>query len=413
MKKLKSIFSPKKIAIWLFILLLVLTLPSANKPAMSQTSAIVTIMCVDQTEEDNIQVAVAVIAPAQDKTAKYEVFSGEGETLGEAVGNVSLSIGKDMGFAQCEILGIGDNLSEDGVMKVLDFMTRTKKVGRNTTLINASGDITDFVSAVTKLSMDKSLKIEEIINYDERFFVASDSNVETFYIGYYSDISLGIMPIIKLSDSEQSNAIEVSASSDQSGTGASGNANSNEENSKKYLVNDGSMRVFKNGKKFLDIDSEMVHKINFFLNESQKGSIIVEGVNDYLYDNAKVTLSIVKKNIKVKPMFDGKTPVYKAEIDLTIFVEEVGDYDPTLNMLKRNREFITDALIKKVEEKVQNDMKEVEDFCKENNVDVIDAYMQFNTLKHKDFKEYLSRVGIENYLDDIRFETTVNVRSEY
>ncbi len=412
MKKLKTIFSPRKIALWLFILLLVLTLPNANKPAMSQTSAIVTMMCVDETDSGQIGVAVSVLSPSDGKTAKYDVYSGEGDTLGEAVSNIALAVGKDIGFAQCEILGIGDNLSESGVMKVLDFMTRTKKVGRNTTLINASGDSVDFVNAVTTLAMNKSLKIEKIINYDERYFAAADSNVETFYIGYYSDISLGIMPIIKLSTTEEKNAIEVSASSSQ-GTSQSNNASGESSEGKKYLVNDGSMCVFKKGKKYLEIDSDMVDKLNFFLNESEEGSIVVEGVSDHLYDNAKVTISIVKKSIKVKPIFDGDTPVYKSEIDLTVFVEEVGDNTPEVNMLKRNRDFITPELIKKIKEKVSEDMKEVETFSKVNKVDTIDAYMQFNTLKHKQFKKYLERVGIDNYLDGMRFETTINIRSEY
>ncbi len=413
MKKLKSIFSPRKIVIWLSLLLLVLTIPNANKPAMSETSAIVTMMCVDEVENENISLAVSILTPAQDKNVKYEVFTGEGETLGEAVGNVSLSIGKDLGFAQCEILGVGDKLSESGVMKVLDFMTRTKKVGRNTTLINSSGDIEEFVKAVTSLAMEKSLKIEKIINYDERFFAAADSNVENFYIGYFSDISTGIMPIISLKDSMESNAIEVASGMEANSNSGGNSGAGGQEESKKYLVNDGSMRVFKHGKKYVDIDADMVDKLNFFLNESQKGAIVVDNVTDELYDNSKVTLSIVRKDIKIKPSFDGDTPVYSAEIDLTIFVEEVGESEPTVDMLKRNREFLTDQLIERVKEKVSADMKEVETYSKENNVDTIEAYMQFNTLKHKQFKKYLDRVGIENYLDGIRFETKVNISSEY
>ena len=66
-------------------------------------------------------------------------------------------------------------------MPTLDYMTRTKKVGRNTVLINFEGDIKDFASAVSNLNVEKSLRIEEIINFDKRYVLTKDSNVESFY----------------------------------------------------------------------------------------------------------------------------------------------------------------------------------------------------------------------------------------
>ena len=80
-KKLKSIFSPKKLVLWLSILILIFTVPAFNKSAMSQTQAIVTMLCVDKID-DKIKVAATVLTPSQDKKANFQVYSGEGETLG-------------------------------------------------------------------------------------------------------------------------------------------------------------------------------------------------------------------------------------------------------------------------------------------------------------------------------------------
>ena len=75
MKKLKTLFSPRKLVLWLSIIVLIFTLPTVNEPAMSQTDAIVTMLCVDKVE-DKIKVAVTVLTPSQDKKANYQVFSG-------------------------------------------------------------------------------------------------------------------------------------------------------------------------------------------------------------------------------------------------------------------------------------------------------------------------------------------------
>ena len=47
MKKLKTIFSPRNIAAWLLILVLIIAVPELDAPAMSKTEAIVTTLCVD------------------------------------------------------------------------------------------------------------------------------------------------------------------------------------------------------------------------------------------------------------------------------------------------------------------------------------------------------------------------------
>ena len=54
MNKIKSLFTPKKLVIWIAIIILFFTLPAINQPAMSETQAIVTMMCIDK-EEDKIK----------------------------------------------------------------------------------------------------------------------------------------------------------------------------------------------------------------------------------------------------------------------------------------------------------------------------------------------------------------------
>lgn len=409
-KKLKTLFSPRKLFAWLFIIILILAVPELTKPAMSQTEAIVSMMCIDKVD-DEIKIATIVLTPALEKTADYEVYTGTGETVGEAVENVSLALGKSMGFAQCEIMAIGDNLASEGIMSSLDFMTRTRKVGRNAILVNFSGEVDKFAQAIVNLNVEKSLHIEDIMNFDKRYILSDESNIHSFYKGYFSDISQGLMPKIKLENENEGNAIEVQDGSTGSGT-TSQQGNSSGDSKKSYILNDGTTCIFKNGKKLLELAPEQVKKVNIFLNKSQEGVIKVKNVNDYLYDNANVVLNLTKKDLKFKPSFDKGTPKFNIGIELSVLVEEIDEGNPNKRFLKRNKEFLTDALIERTIETVKSDAYEIVEFCKLNKIDLMHVYEYFDKFNHKQFKNYV-QTEKENYLNDIEFSISVKVNSSY
>lgn len=417
MKKLQSIFSPRKIIIWLLVLVLAFTLPTINQPALSETLAIVTMMCVDK-EEDKIVAVATILTPGADKNANYQVFSGDGDTIAEAVGSISLAVGKEMGFAQCDILALGEKVCEDNVMKILDYMIRTKKVGQNALLVNFTGEAMEFATATSNLTMDKSLKLSDVINFDKRYIISQDSNVEAFYKNYYSDISIGYMPKIKLQTEESGNSIEVPTQSAgtsgqaPSGGGGSGGGQGGQGQSK-YLVTDGSSTIFKKGKKYYDLTPEEVNNINIFTNDSQKGSIIVEHITDEIFNDAKVILDVIGKDTQTKTKFEQGKPVYEVKVKYTVFIDEIVQEHPTEKFLVREQEFLTDAVITKVKEKVTKQMEEAVQLCREQKMDLLDVYTNFSHLKYKQFKKYLEEVGIENFLDGIDFRFEVDVTNEY
>ncbi len=378
-------------------------------PAMSETEAIVTMLCMDK-QDENIVVSATVLSPGPNNVPNYQVFTGSGQTLSNAVDAVSLTIGKEMGFAQCEVMALGENLCDIGVMQTLDFMTRTKKVGRNAYLVSFAGDINDFSESMSNLNKEKSLSLEKILKFDERYTLIKNSNIENFYIGYFNDLSLGVMPKVEIKNTEDDNAIEVASGGQSAGDEAETKSG---EKEKKYFVNDGSISIFKKGKRVFDVDSKMVKKANFFVNNEQEGALVIENVDDDLYTDATVIVDVVRKQNEIGVRFDGDTPVYRNHMEIVVFVEQVLGNQPKENLLKRNKDFLTKTLLERIKEKVQNDMQDCIDFCKTNKVDLIDAYKHFYKLTNKKFEEYLKITGKENYLDNIKFEFDIKVSNEY
>lgn len=406
MKKLKFVFSPRQMIIWIFILILLLTVPEITKPSMSQTEAIVTMLCVEYVD-DEVQIASTVLTPGQDKTANYQVYSGSGKNIAEAVEHVSLLIGKELGFAQCEIMAFGDNLCEIGVMPTLDYMTKTKKVGKNAVLINFNGEPKDFAETAVKLNTEKSLRLDNILKFDEKYILSQDSNIESFYRGYFSEISLGIMVQVRQEKEESDTAIEVQAST---GAGESSTAEGpkSQQEEKKFLVNDGSTCVFKNGKKEFVIEPDMIKKINLYLNDVQEGVITIENVNDELYNDASVVFSVAHKNLKIKTSFDGEKPVCKFDIGVNVVLEEVRQFNQNREFLQRGNEFFTPTVMKMLEAKIKQDMQVALDYCIENEADLMNVFRNFYRKEYKNFKDYWGKWK-EKYLNGIDYQFSVKV----
>ncbi|MBO5954434.1 MAG: hypothetical protein J6Q13_00515, partial [Clostridia bacterium] len=204
-----------------------------------------------------------------------------------------------------------------------------------------------------------------------------------------------------------------SSGSSSASSGGSSVASSSGESSKKYLVNDGTTCVFKDGKLNSVVSAENMRRVNIFLNDAQKGEIKVENVSDDLYNDATVVCSLRKKDISLKPSFKYGKPTYKADLELVIVVEEVDEKLPSDKFLQRNKDFVTPTLIEKLKETVSNEMEQIIDFCKTNKIDLIGVYRNFYHRQYKDFMNYIDKVGTDNYLDGIDYQIEISVTTEY
>jgi len=410
--KLKSIFSPRKLVVWLFVVALIIALPELTRPSLSQTEALVSMLCVEK-KDDMYEIATTVLTPGKERKVNNQVYTGKGKTLGEAVNNIGIMLGKEMAFAQCEIVAFGENICEESVIPSIDFMTRTKRVGRSAVLINFTGEASDFAQAVTKLSEDKALRLDQIMHYDKRYILSKYSNIDSFYKGYYSPIKTGIMPKIQLKTNEDLGAIEVAASSE--GGSAGGQMQSKENTSgqeKQYLTNDGTMCVFLDGVKKLELTPEQMQDINILQDNEQEGVLKVEGVSDEIYNDATIVFALTKKEIELKPSFDGDKPVYTMNVEIRVLVDEVIDKEQSNKFLRRNKEFLTPTALDKLKETLHNKMMETIEFCKTNEIDLINVYREFNAKQHKKFQNhYKNQNG--KYLEGIEYKINIEINSAY
>ena len=413
-------FSPRKMLIWVSILILIISFQYTNQPAQSQTQAIVTALAIDKTEENLIEVSAVILTPVQGSSTKRKAYSAEGMDITSAINNISLQLGKQIGFGQCDIMALGDNLCEENAMKALDYLNRTKRVGRNAVLINFSGKTEDFANCVVQLNDNMSLKVSEIINFNREYIVATETNIESFFKGYYGDLSLSIMPKIKVSETEEVNAVKIkvedsgtsqSSSGDGGGTSPSSGGGQGKE---LYFANDGTTSVFRQGKKFAEISPDDVKYINLMQPENVLGTFVLEGVNSNLFNNARVVLDLTNKEMKYKLSFDNGKPKISYEIDLYIVLDEIIESEKTENLLHTENWFVDDSVVNGLKSKVQENLDKVVNKLKSQNIDMIEVYDKFYKFKNKKFTKFLNSLeNKQDFLKDVIFDYKITIHSSY
>lgn len=403
--------------IWVSIFVLIISFQYTNQPAQSQTQAIATALAVEQTEDNMIEVSAVILTPIPASTSKRKAYTAKGYDITNAINNISLQVGKQIGFGQCDIMAVGDKLCETNALKALDYLTRTKRVGRNAVLLNFSGKTEDFANCVVQINDSLSLKVSEIINFNREYIVATETNIESFFKGYYGDLGVSTMPKIKVSETETSNSIPIKveeASSSQSDTSASGGSSSGGGSKELYFTNDGTTSIFRDGKKFTEIKPDEVKYINLLQPENVLGTFILESVNSNLFENARVVLDLTNKEMRYKLDFDNGKPKIKYEIDLYIMIDEIIEGEKTDNLLHTENWFVDDSVVSGLKNKVQENLDVVVQKLKDDNMDIIKIYDKFYKFKNKKFTKFLNSLENEkDFLKDVIFDYKITIHSSY
>lgn len=409
MNKLKNLFSPRKFVYYILIIVLIITIPNLNQQSMGQTNAIVTLLSVDKVNGE-VEVCANIVKPSESGGMCCEKYTAQSTTLGEAIEDIGFSIGKELAFSQCEVMAFGDQISNEGIMSALDYMTRVKKVSRNTLLINVGGEIKEFNQAVIDAQSKKKLKLEEMLGSNNKYITQKEHSIETFYQKYYSPLGQVALPRLEVTQDEFINAIEVSLEANSSGgTNAGGQANAQP----KYLINNGDTSVYIKGKKAIEMDNSTAHKLSLLNKKGYRGTIKVDNVSDELYDNATLLFEVTNGKTKYGVSYDGDIPKCNIHISLLTFIEEIIENEPNKKFLIRNEEFMSDEAISRLKATVQKQALEAIEYSKDNDLDLFDIYSQFDKFQHKKTKELLDSQSIIEFLDSVEYSVSVDVKSTY
>lgn len=412
----KTIFTPRKIGLWICIFIFIIGFGRLQQPAQSEVNAHITTMAAEIMEDEYV-VSVKVLTPTQAITRSDKVYTAKGKTLSQTMQQLTLQIGKRLGFCHCDVVLVGENLCKSGIVEILDYLTRLRRIGRNALVVNFEGHPDECMRAITHMNDNLSLDFSSLLQETESRLFTSDTSIEKFYQDYYSNASSSYMPKVILTNEEFSGIQVQSGGDSQGGSGGGGDSqgssggNTNLKSgteSAKYFRHDGTASLFKEGKKIGEIPFEESKKFNYFGGKNQRCILELHNVNDNLYTNAEIVVRSRNKSAKLKSYFEDDVPHLNVSVNLEVVLQQIYQETKNEEFLTGHQNFFTPEVKRRIIELVTLNMYESLDFMAANNLDIIGVYDKFDKFNYKKWKSYYENLPEpKNYMSELVMEVEI------
>lgn len=408
----------------IFGLITIILIPfSLSKPAETENVAVVTSIGIDKLENE-IELSVNVVVPNNGANGGFEgtvkTFSSKGENVSSAFSNLSLIVGKLPGLAHCDSIILNKELFEEDVTKYLDYFVRTNNLTSNAVVIVAKEKAKDIIKTSATQKGIRAITLSDILTLNNEFSLMNTSNVDKFYIDYFSPAKTIILPVLTTGNSDDSQEQDSQNSQSSSSSQNSSNVQSGESESssgngspEKIIKNFGDAVVVKQGKIVEEINGGVIEGLNLISKKTNRGHIKIEDVTNDLFKNANLSFEIFDKKTKVKGYFINGQPVFNFKFDLVLKLEEVSMEGFKIESMQMTKNFIEGEIKSKINEKVQKEVSSVLNVAKQSKSDFVGIYNYFHKFHNNEWSKFLNSLNNkDDYLNYIVFTCDINLQGK-
>lgn len=389
--------------------------PALGSPAEISRYAIVTAIGLDaiDEEENKVEVSLLTFIPIAEQTfaETYKVISSKGRSVSEAMDLAGLHIGRQMGLSHVKTVILNTDLLQEDVTKFMDYLSRNKDIAASTKLIATDKKAKDFLGVVQKLDSESSIKISELVNFNNDYIYATDASFETFYKGLFGPTRVSYVPFLTV-ESEEEGGIEVANTNTQRSSGENTPDAKASTSGSEEIVNGGDTIFFKDGKAKVMLSGKDMKKVNLMRGNFTTGSIEIYDYTEDFFKNANLTFEIFGKDLKYRTTFQNGIPIVNVDLELTLSLSEVDTKDGSI---EKNIDFfvVTEKCTRAIEEKVRKNVSEAVEFMRDNQMDICDFYTLMHNTDVKKFNNFLERLeDKDDYLNHIIFKMSVKIHSK-
>ena len=412
MKKLKNYLSYAfRVPMFILLLFIVIVygLPALGKDAEVDEFAIVTAIGLDKGTDDEVDVSLLTFVPVaqQNFAEKYKVVKASGSSVLEAIDYAGLYLGREVGLNHVKTVVINEEYFTENASVEMDYLTRNKSLALSTSVICTDAKASDFLETVQKMDTESSIKVDDIIDFNNKFIYSTESTFETFYKGLYSKTKSSLVSFISLSE-DIDEGVTVSASGEASG-GSGDTATNNGEETQKTILNDGKSILCKAASKVALLDN--MQKLNLATGSFKSGTIVIDDFSDDVFHNARLTFDIQNIDIKRKAQFINGHPIVNMSIKLYVKLLEAKEEDLEI---KENIDIknISKEAIDALESKVKLSISDAINILKENKCDILKVYTLLNNSHPNETKKFMSRLEDEqDFLNHVVFKVSPQIYS--
>ena len=397
-----------------FAFLIILMFPTTiYKQADNHTRLVATTIGIDKTEDGYEITTLAVIPKAStDVNANLEIFSAKGKSVSEALNNIALDTGKNVGLAHCDCIILSKDVLNDNVAKILDYFIRTANLTTNSTILATNQKSKDLVEATKSSNNLLDLSLKDIVSFQEERTLLENTTIEKFYKKYFSKSSTFILPIISVEETsggESDTSGQTSGNNDQSSGGGAGGSSSQQ----KKIKNESKVALIQNGSFVRELTEDELFIYNLLTGGSKYMSITIEDINDeYVTKSTEIYQQIDKIGFPIYKFEDGK-PVVEYQIWLNVMLDEIISEDNfAYASIDALQNFLSTTAEKEIRNQIQTKLESTVDTMHTEKNDILGLYSAFNAFTHKKFLNYLNTLdNQEDYLKNI--DIKINLHLNY
>lgn len=292
-------------------------------------------VAMDKGVNDNYILTVEVFKPAgpsKEKETKIttEILQAEGETIFDAVRNLTIKLGKRAYWTHLKVLIISKDIAKDGISPVLDMFTRSAHIR-----IEFPVGISNDQAAFNIFYKGKQTINEPVSNLINNTIKSVDKISKYDYIKLYNlidDISIeghsAVLPLINMNPTEGSKVPSV------------------------YGV-----AVFKKDKMVGTLDPTESKTLRLLRNKEKGGLLIVQWIENS--ETEKVTLEIFKSKTKIQPVHNNNKLTMNIKITSITEISEVMNYK--IDVLdEKGREKLKKQAENKIKYDIENLMRKLQ-----------------------------------------------------
>jgi len=372
---LKKLIKNNMLLLIMFIMLVYFG-PAIYRPAQASEKAIVTAIGVDK-DDDGYEISMLVVVPTAQKTDSangVELVSAKGRSLGDAVNNISLDIGKTVGLAHCDAIVLSSDAMSTDVRATLDYLNRSGELTKNAMLFNTNEKAKDVLNTTISTKIVPALKLSTMVEYNKEFSISQDASLDGFYTEYYTPSSISLLPIITTQPSNSNSGGDSSQS--QGGQ------------DKKVLKCNGDICVVKKGVMVATLTGDFVTSFNALKPSIKKGYLQVENVSDGIYDNANILMEIRNKKISRIPSFVDGVPHVTYKGTLRLKIVEVNAQNNNLDTLNEVQLRMSDTIKTKLIDDIKSSMAGNMAVAIDSNADIFEYDNMFYSKMPTQWENY-------------------------
>lgn len=405
----------KPILIVCIIALIIYTPFALLMPADTTTRAIITRIGIDSSP-DGVEVSAVVFVPTPNTnyTENYKLFSADAENIATALQKISNYSGKKIALNLAEMIVVNESISNENLVIILDALSRNTDIRNNTALICTNESAKDFLNSTLSLNSASDLNINELIIFSRDKDYNTESNIESFYQGYFSPQKISMLGYVELTDGDV--GLTTTGGSSSSGSVGSGGqsaggeqSGASEESAKKTtILNEGRVAVYKDGKLKLVLTPQELKGLSWFNAKSNESNLTVYNVTDEIFNNATITFKLLRKVVNINVYFSNGVPVIESNVKFVMDIDQVSQEDMDKDALQSELSKVSPELRDKVNSQAKAVFKTVQDLMVAEKLDLVNAYELFSTYCPREFKSFLNSLDDpSNFLEYVIFKLRV------